>query len=382
MRWFTSSESVAAITRNCPSRSPGRKARSSQTIEPSRAHWLTRSFTSNAITRTVAPACSKLWIFGSATLPPPTTRHHRPVSFINIGKSSIDSFHTRRPSALTFRSVRHPSRRLVARSRLDHVARQKFPQLLFAVPREKSPQVLPRELVVEISAQQALDRVRHFGSNTPISNWTRHRRVFSNRAAQAEVVRIHQLVTMLDFFALNTDVRDPVLSATVRASGHVQLQMLLETGKPLFQFLHQPSRKTLRLRQSEFAEFTAGARNGSPPEWRRTHRQSYCFQLFRQLRRVLLRDIHHHQVLHIGGPQITVGVLVCQVGSRAHLLSRDPSPQHCRADVCQSRMFLRMNADVVAINILRRLLRNSRAQPEPDSPLQFLLETFSRPSVA
>ena len=43
-----------------------------------------------ATTRTRAPACTRLLIFDSAMVPAPTTKHGRPVSFMNIGNSFVE----------------------------------------------------------------------------------------------------------------------------------------------------------------------------------------------------------------------------------------------------------------------------------------------------
>ncbi len=52
----------------------------------------------------------------------------------------------------------------------------------------------------------------------------------TERPAHAEVVGVDHAVVNLDLLALDADVGNPVLSATVGASGHVQFQMLIETG--------------------------------------------------------------------------------------------------------------------------------------------------------
>ena len=61
------------------------------------------------------------------------------------------------------------------------------------------------------------------------------------------------------FLALDADVGDPVLTATVGASGYVQLQVLIETGQTLFQFFDQPAREALGFGDGELAEFRAAA---------------------------------------------------------------------------------------------------------------------------
>ena len=56
----------------------------------------------------------------------------------------------------------------------------------------------------------------------------------AERAAQAEVVRIQHAIADFDLLALDANVCNPVLAATVRASGDVKFQVLLETRQSLF----------------------------------------------------------------------------------------------------------------------------------------------------
>ena len=69
-----------------------------------------------------------------------------------------------------------------------------------------------------------------------------------------------------DLLAFNADVGDPVLPATVGASGDVQLQVLIEAGQALFQFFDQPAREALRFGDRQLAEFRAAAGDGAARE--------------------------------------------------------------------------------------------------------------------
>ena len=61
----------------------------------------------------------------------------------------------------------------------------------------------------------------------------------SDSASQAEVIRVHKAVVILDLLTFDTDIGNPVLTATVWAAGDVQLQILVEARQPLFQFFNQ-----------------------------------------------------------------------------------------------------------------------------------------------
>src|SRR5262245_28064821 len=115
----------------------------------------------------------------------------------------------------SFYSMRHAARRRVALLRGNDLSRQKGPQLVVGVPREKLAQALaPRPLHFE-AMQQALDRVGHLGRGAAIADRPRDRCVRAEGAADAEVVG----VGAAELLAFDPDVGDPVLAATVRASG-------------------------------------------------------------------------------------------------------------------------------------------------------------------
>ena len=57
-----------------------------------------------------------------------------------------------------------------------------------------------------------------------------------------------------------------MLAATIRAAGYVQLEVLIELGKPFFKVVDEPSQKTLGLSDGQFAELCAGAGYAATPE--------------------------------------------------------------------------------------------------------------------
>ena len=87
----------------------------------------------------------------------------------------------------------------------------------------------------QIVAQQALDRLGNQRRGAAIPNRARNGCVLPHRSAEAEVVGIGQLALVLDLLALDADVGDPVLAASVGASGYVQAQLLIKLRKALFQ---------------------------------------------------------------------------------------------------------------------------------------------------
>ena len=65
-----------------------------------------------------------------------------------------------------------------------------------------------------------------------------------------------------------------------------------------------------------------------------------------------------------------------------HLLGRDSSAQRHRSHVGEAGLLLRMNSDVVAINIVGRMLFHRRIELESDALLQFAEKTVGGPAVA
>src|SRR5258708_4743034 len=233
MRSLRLSEAVATTARNLPSRSPVEKARSSSSIFPASAHSRTWSLAEIATTWMRAPVSMSPAILGSPTLPAPTTRHCFPASFINIGNKlvTVSSRCLRYSSSRTYR-------RQIPRYRFHRFASQKFPQLRVRMPRKELTQVLVGLTHGEILPEQSFDRIRNLSRRAAISHGPRRRLMQTESSAKAEVIGIDDASVDFHLLAINSNVGNPVLSATVRASSNVQLQVLIETRQTLFQFFH------------------------------------------------------------------------------------------------------------------------------------------------
>ena len=116
--------------------------------------------------------------------------------------------------------------------------------------------------------------------------------MLAHRTAEAEIVGIGQLAFMLDLLALDADVGNPVLSATVRAAGNMQPELLVKLRQALFELIHEPTRETLGLSDGELAEFCSGAGYRAAPEGRCLDMQANLFQLARQFRGLMVRNIY------------------------------------------------------------------------------------------
>jgi hypothetical protein len=117
----------------------------------------------------------------------------------------------------------------IASDRGHVFASKELAKLNIAMTREKATQIFERFPVSQISTEQAFKRVWNISCEAAISDWTRGRLMQPKRAAYAKVVRVGEAVTDFDLLAFDADVGDPMLSATVGASGNVQLQVLIET---------------------------------------------------------------------------------------------------------------------------------------------------------
>src|SRR5580693_883150 len=65
-----------------------------------------------------------------------------------------------------------------------------------------------------------------------------------------------------------------------------------------------------------------------------------------------------------------------------HLFRRDPAAQDSGPYIAEARLLLRMNANVIAVDVCRRILGFSRIESKPDPPFEFLLKVMRRPAVS
>ena len=65
--------------------------------------------------------------------------------------------------------------------------------------------------------------------------------MLANSPSDAKVVGVDELTVVLDLLALQSEVGDPMLAATVGTTGDVQLDVLLEARQPLVEFFSQPA---------------------------------------------------------------------------------------------------------------------------------------------
>jgi hypothetical protein len=139
--------------------------------------------------------------------------------------------------------------------------------------------------------KKARDGIGNFIGAAPEANGTRDGSDVANTAANAEIVGVDQFAIDLDFLALDADVGDPVLAATIGAAGDVQFELMLEIGIAIFESFGEPASEALGFGESEFAKFGAGAGYGTANESGTRDRESAGGELGVDSGDASLRDI-------------------------------------------------------------------------------------------
>ena len=139
-------------------------------------------------------------------------------------------------------------------------------QLLVGVAKEPGSQVFSRFAADQVFAEQPLDCFRDKRGWATVADGARDGGMLAHRSTEAEVVSIGQFAFVLDFLAFHADVCDPVLAASIGASGHMEAELLIELRKTLFHFVDEPAREALGFSDGQFAELSAGAGDSSAKE--------------------------------------------------------------------------------------------------------------------
>src|SRR5882672_12692733 len=280
-----------------------------------------------------------------------------------------------------FEVMRSPRLRHIARHGLHGLAGQDGADLLVAARGAELAEVVALPPLGQVDAEQPLDGRGHLAGRRAIADGPRRRLMRPHGAADAEVVGVDHLPVRLGLLALEADVGDPVLAAAIGTAGDVDLQVLLEAGQPRLEILHQVAREALGLREGDLAELAARARDGAAPEGRALETQAQALDLSPQLLGAGPRHVQDEEVLHPRGPQVARAVAKREGGEGPELSGLDPAPQHRDADIGEAVLLLRVNAHVVAIDVLGRDLGHARLELLPQPPLELRLESLGRPAV-
>src|SRR5579863_1178350 len=216
-----------------------------------RAHSRTWGLASSETTRMRAPVSRRPPTLGSPTLPAPTTRHCLPSSFRNIGNKLVTD---------SSRNMRNTLWQITRNCRND-LPGQEFAQLRIVVSCKEAAQVFTGLALGQIAPKQSFESFGHLGRVAAIADRARRGLMKPKSTADAKVICVHQTIVHFDFLSFDTDVGDPVLAAAIWAARYMQLQVLVESRKAFFEFLHEPARKALSLGDREFAEHDTTAGN-------------------------------------------------------------------------------------------------------------------------
>ncbi len=121
-------------------------------------------------------------------------------------------------------------------------------QLFVGIAREIGTQIFAGLAQFDIRGEQARDRVRNLGSGAAVADGTGNALILAERAAEREIERVDDVLALLDLFAFEADIGDPVLAAGIGAAGDVELELLVELRDALLEFVDEPAGEALRLR--------------------------------------------------------------------------------------------------------------------------------------
>src|SRR6185369_5176728 len=208
----------------------------------------------------------------------------------------------------------------ISLDRSDQASRQNSADVVVGMPRQQLTQVLVSTATIVEFTEQALDGVRNVGGRATVTDRPGDGCKFADAAADAEVVGVDHLAIYFCFFAFEADVGNPMLTATVRASGDVQAYLFLKAGDAVVQLLGEPAGEAFGFSQSQFAELRAGAGDGAASKCGSADRKSGGGEFGCHSSSVLVRDVYDQQVLHHGVADVTVGIAIAQIGCQAQLL--------------------------------------------------------------
>jgi len=221
-------------------------------------------------------------------------------------------------------------------------------EFFVGVAAKPGAQILFRLAGDEVAAQQALDRLGNMRGEATVADGAGDGSVLADGSAEAEVIRVGELAFVLDLLAFDSDVGDPVLAATIRASSDVEAELLIELREALFEFTDEPAGEALGLSDGQLAELSAGAGDGAAPEGRAFDIEADFAEFGGEGRDFLVGDVDEEQILRDCGAQCSRAVAVGEIGGGFELFSGETAAEHRCADVAEARRALGMDAGVVA----------------------------------
>ena len=229
--------------------------------------------------------------------------------------------------------------------------------------------------------EEARNGVRNFVGAAAVADGARDRRDVADSAADAEIVGVDEFAIDLDFLALDANVGDPVLAATVRAAGDVEFDLMFEPGIAVFESFGEPAGEALGFCESEFAEFGAGASNRTANEGGASNGESSGVELGDDGADLGFGDVDQEEILHGGGAELAVGMVFGELGGEAELRRGDAPTNDRGPDGEEAGLLLGSNTEMIAVEFRRKTFGYGGIESEPESLVDGGEKTIRRPAV-
>ncbi len=229
--------------------------------------------------------------------------------------------------------------------------------------------------------EETRDGLRNLIGAATVADRTRDGSNVADTAADAEIVGVDKFAIDLDFFALDADVGDPVLTATVGAAGDVEFELMLEIGIAVFESFGKPAGEGFGFGESEFAEFGAGAGDGTTNESGTCDGKAGGVELGHNGGDMGIGDVDEEQILHGSGADVAVGVAFGEIGGEAKLRWSDAAANDGGADGEEAGLLLGNDAEMIAMDVRGGLLRFGGIESKPETSLDGSEERFGGPAV-
>lgn len=228
---------------------------------------------------------------------------------------------------------------------------KKGPQVVGGMARQEILQRLGVIAVRVEMVEETRDGVGNFVGGTAIADGTRDGGDLADAAADTEVVGVDEFAIVLDFFAFEADIGNPMLTAGVGTAGDVELDVFLVPGVTLVELFGEPAGKGFCFGEREFAEFGTGASDGAANERVGENGKTGGVEGFDNGWNVDARDVDEEKILHRSGTEVAIAMLFSEVGGETDLRGSDAPTNDGSADGEEARLLLRDDAEMIAMEV-------------------------------
>ena len=230
--------------------------------------------------------------------------------------------------------------------------------------------------------EEAGDGVGHFARSAAIADGASDGGDMADATAYAEIIGVYHVAVVLDLFAFDADIGDPVLAAGIGAAGDMEAEIFLIVRKALFELLGEPAGEGFRFGEREFAELGAGAGHGATGEGGDgIDREAGGVEFADNVVDVGFRNVDKEEILHGGVANVAVAVTLGEIGGEPELRGRDATANDGGADGEQAGLFLRDDTEMIAVGARRELFGFGGIEGEAEFGVQSGKKGFSSPVV-